>query len=466
MTVADATPDLEQIDRHDRAFLGHPKGLGYLGFTEGCERFSYYSMQTLLVLYMVNYLLVPGRMEHVVGLDWVQAHVYHGISGQPLASAIFGTYTALVYLTPIFGGIIADRWLGRNTTLIIGGVLMAIGHFLMAIQPAFLFALLALLLGVGAFKGNIATQVGALYGPDDLRRAMAFQIFYIFINVSVIIAPLVSGTLGQKVGWHYGFGCAGVVMVIGLLIYLSGRRWLPAEERPARAADAPPREKLGRDDWMCVLYLVILIPVLAIALLTNQEIFNAYLTWGDKQFDLTLLNNTSSWLITVDAALSFSMLVAVAAFWKWWGTHRREPDEISKMIIGSVFTVAGGLCLFMAALTQPAGGKISLFWPILFHLLNSIGFAHVLPISLALFSKIAPKQITATVIGLYYLAFFIANAVVGYVGGLYSSLPTTTFWLIHVASAAFGLVAFVVFKVVLGHRMSGTGAREQAEALT
>src|SRR6476646_8381729 len=243
MTLADATPDFEQGDRHDRAFLGHPRGLGYLGFTEGCERFSYYSMQTLLVLYMVNYLLVPGRMEKVVGLSWLQSHVYHGLEGQPLASAIFGTYTSLVYLTPIFGGIIADRWLGRHAMLVAGGVLMAIGHFLMAIEPAFIFALLALLLGVGAFKGKIASQVGALYGQNDLRRAMAFQIFYIFINVSVIIAPLVSGTLGQKVGWHYGFGCAGVVMVLGLLIYLSGRRWLPAEERPSRAADAAPKEK-------------------------------------------------------------------------------------------------------------------------------------------------------------------------------------------------------------------------------
>src|SRR3954454_7028973 len=257
MTIAEATPDLEQVDHNDRAFLGHPKGLGYLGFTEGCERFSYYSMQTLLTRYMVNYLLVPGRMEHVVGLDWVQAHVYRGLEGQPLASAIFGTYTALVYLTPIFGGIIADRWLGRNTTLIVGGVLMAIGHFLMAIQPAFLFALLALLLGVGAFKGNIASQVGALYGPNDLRRAMAFQIFYIFINVSVIIAPLVSGTLGQKVGWHYGFGCAGVVMVLGLGIYLSGRRWLPADARPT-LQERQERERLNKDEWMCVLYLVIL----------------------------------------------------------------------------------------------------------------------------------------------------------------------------------------------------------------
>jgi len=465
MTVADATPNLEKSDRHDRAFLGHPKGLGYLGFTEGCERFSYYSMQTLLVLYMVNYLLVPGRMENVVGLNWLQTNVFHGLEGQPLASAIFGTYTSLVYGTPIIGGIIADRWLGRNKTLILGGILMAIGHFLMAIEPAFLLALLCLLLGVGAFKGNIATQVGALYGPNDLRRAMAFQIFYIFINVSVIIGPLISGTLGQKVGWHYGFGCAGIVMVLGLFIYLSGRRYLPAEELKSPSEEPSLREPLTREDWMCVLYLVILIPVLAVSLLTNQQIFNAYLVWGDQQFDLTLLNHTSTWLITVDAAVSFSMLVGVAAFWKWWSTSHREPDEITKIIIGSAFTVVGGMCLFMAALTQPAGGKISLFWPMMFEVFNSIGFAHTLPISLALFSKISPKQITSTVIGLYYLAFFIANAVVGYVGGLYSSLPTTTFWLIHVASALFGLIAFAIFKLVIGKRLT-TGPKEQAAALS
>src|SRR3954464_5877934 len=265
MTVADATPDFEQGDRNDRAFLGHPKGLGYLGFTEACERFSYYSMQTLLVLYMVNYLLVPGRMEKVVGLEWIQAHIYHGISGQPLASAIFGTYTSLVYGTPILGGIVADKWLGRNKTLILGGVLMAIGHFLMAIEPAFVFALLCLLLGVGAFKGNIASQVGALYGPNDLRRAMAFQIFYIAINVSVIVAPLVSGTLGQKVGWHYGFGCAGVVMVLGLLIYLTGRWWLAPDELKSPSEEPSLREPLTRADWMCVLYLIILIPVMAVS---------------------------------------------------------------------------------------------------------------------------------------------------------------------------------------------------------
>jgi POT family proton-dependent oligopeptide transporter len=454
------------VDRHDRAFLGHPKGLGFLGFTEACERFSYYSMQTLLVLYMVDYLLLPEHVGKVTGLAWLRSWHYPGLDGQPLSSAIFGDYTSLVYLTPILGGIIADKLTGRRAALIVGAIVMAVGHFLMAFEGAFLFALLSLIIGVGLFKGNIATQVGELYGENDLRRAMAFQIFYIFINVSVIAGPLISGTLGQKVGWHYGFGCAGVVMVLGLIIYLSGSRWLPEDRGPARKDEAP-REKLSRNDWTCLIYLLILIPVMAISLLTNQEIFNAYLVWGDQQFNLTFMNYTmpSSWLITLDATLSFSMLVAVAAFWKWWSLKRREPDEISKMIIGSFFTIAGGVCLFMAAATQPAGGKIGLFWPFMFHLLNSIGFAHILPISLALFTKIAPKQITATVIGLYYLAFFTANKIVGYIGGLYSSLPTTTFWLIHVASAAFGLVAFVIFKIVIGKRMV-SGPREQAAALS
>ena len=466
MSVAEATPDLEQVDRTDRAFLGHPKGLGFLGFTEACERFSYYSMQTLLVLYMVNYLLLPEHIGKVVGLDWLRSWHYPGLDGQPLSSAIFGDYTSLVYLTPILGGIIADKLTGRKIAMIVGGLVMALGHFLMAFEGAFLFALLSLIVGVGLFKGNIATQVGELYGEKDLRRAMAFQIFYIFINVSVIAAPLISGTLGQTVGWHYGFGCAGVVMVLGLAIYLSGQRWLP-EDRGRVRKDSGPRESLSKNDWTCVLYLVILIPVLAISLLTNQEIFNAYLVWGDQQFNLTFMGTTlpSSWLITLDAILSFSMLVAVAAFWKWWSLKRREPDEISKMIIGSFFTIAGGACLFIAAATQPEGGKIGLFWPFMFHLLNSIGFAHILPISLALFTKIAPKQITATVIGLYYLSFFVANKVVGTIGGLYSSLPTTTFWLIHIASAAFGLVAFVVFKLVIGRRMEST-PQDQAAALS
>ncbi len=499
MTAAEATPEFE-APPHDRAFLGHPKGLGYLAFVEGCERFSYYSMQTLLVLYMVKYLLLPGQIGGVIGLQWLQNAAYGGKEGQPLASAIFGDYTSLVYLTPIAGGLIADRWLGRRNTLIAGAVVMAIGHFLMAFEGLFLFALLSLVVGVGLFKGNIASQVGELYDAKDLRRAMAFQIFYIAINVSVIIAPLISGTLGEKVGWHYGFGTAGIVMVAGLLLYLKAGPWLPQQDRTQQAAanaDGVNTGKLlawgglafvalsglamavpvlatigvsGRiglavaigllaavrqQDRPRLLALLLLIPILALSLLTNQEIFNAYLVWADEQFQLTFFGTTlpTSYMITIDAALSFSMLAAVALFWKWRSMRGGwEPDEIGKMIIGAVFVIAGGLCLWFAAATQ-GSAKIGLFWPVMFHLLNSIGFSHIMPVSLALFTKVAPPAIVATVVGIYYLAFFTANKTVGIIGGWYSTMDTPSFWLVHVATAVAGLVGFVVFKLVIGKRL-------------
>ncbi len=463
MTAAEATPELdfpEEAAKDDRAFLGHPKGLGYLSFVEGCERFSYYSMQTLLVLYMVKYLLLPENVGKVLGLGWLRGFHYEGLSGQPLASAIFGDYTSLVYLTPILGGIIADRWLGRRATLVAGAVIMAIGHFLMAFEGMFLLALLSLIVGVGLFKGNIASQVGELYKPGDLRRAMAFQIFYIAINVSVIAGPLVAGTLGQKVGWHWGFGCAGVVMVIGLLIYLYARPHLPEDEagkpRDEKKADTGT---LQASDWPRLAALALLVPVLAIAMVPNQEIFNAYLVWADAKFQLTFFGMTmpSTWMITVDATLSFSMLVVVAGFWKWYSERTgREPDEVGKMVIGSVFTILGGMCLVIAAATAGTG-KIGLFWPVMFHLFNSIGFAHLLPVSLALFTKVAPRALNATVVGIYYLAFFAANKAVGIIGGWYSTMDTVHFWLLHVACAAFGLVAFAVLKMVLGKTLEDTG---------
>ncbi|TDW68193.1 POT family proton-dependent oligopeptide transporter [Novosphingobium sp. PhB55] len=462
MTLSEATPELdfpEEIERNDRAFLGHPKGLGYLSFVEGCERFSYYSMQTLLVLYMVKYLLLPENVGKVAGLSWLRGWHYAGLEGQPLASAIFGDYTSLVYLTPILGGIVADRWLGRKATLIAGAVVMSLGHFLMAFEGMFLFALISLVVGVGLFKGNIASQVGELYKPGDLRRAMAFQIFYIAINVSVIVAPLIAGTLGEEVGWHYGFGTAGIVMVLGLVIYLKAGHWLPADNRAAKG-DKTPRSRLARGDWPRLGALAVLVPVLAIAMMTNQEIFNAYLVWADAKFQLTFFGTTlpTSWMITVDATLSFSMLVAVAAFWKWYADRTgREPDELGKMIIGSVFSIIGGSCLVIAAATA-GDARIGLFWPVMFHLFNSIGFAHIMPVSLALFTKIAPRALNATVVGIYYLAFFGANKIVGEVGGWYSSMDTVSFWLIHVAAAAVGLIAFSAFKIALGKTLAGEPA--------
>src|SRR3982750_2556455 len=217
------------LQDHAPDFLGHPRGLWYLAFTEAWERFSYYGMQALLVLYMVKHLLLPGNIEHIVAFGSFR-RLYGGLEGQALASAIFGTYTASVYLTPIFGGFLADRLLGRRRTVLLGALTMAAGHFLMAFEVAFLFALLCLVLGCGMFKGNIASSVGSLYKPDDLRRADAFQIFYLGINAGVIASPLIVGSLGEKVGWHYGFAAAGVGMLLSIAIYLSGQKYLRASD--------------------------------------------------------------------------------------------------------------------------------------------------------------------------------------------------------------------------------------------
>jgi POT family proton-dependent oligopeptide transporter len=480
MTAPEATPDFEIDARHDRAFLGHPRGLGYLAFTEAWERFSFYGMQTLLVLYMVNYLLLADNVREVWFFEEVRA-LYGGIDGQPLASAIFGTYAASVYLTPIIGGFIADRVLGKRRAVLLGAVTMAAGHFLMAFEASFLLALLCLILGSGLFKGNIASQVGNLYRPDDLRRADAFQIFYLGINAGVIASPLVVSTLGEKVGWHWGFGAAGVGMLIALVIYLAGQKYLPREHfepQGRRVSDSPgpdsgpgavlaPRTRLGRRDWIALAALLLLIPVMAVAIVPNNQIFNAYLVWGDRQFDLVWMGEKlpTGWLVTLDAIVSVSFLAGVALFYRWYGKRWKEPDELTKMIIGSAFSIGGMLCLYMAAETTPDGAKIGLFWPVAFHVINSIGFAHLLPISLALFARLAPQPLHGTVIGLYYLAFFAGNSMVGWVGGWLETMPTTQFWLIHAGFAAAAGAVFILFKLLLGKTLLGeTDEREPATA--
>ena len=437
----------------DRAFLGHPKGLGYLALVEGGERFSYYSMQALLTLYMYKYLLLPEHIGGVIGLDWLRSWHYPGLSGQPLGSAIFGDYTSFVYLTPILGGMLADRWLGRRAALIAGGLIMSLGHFMMALEGTFLFALLALVVGVGLFKGNIASQVGELYEQGDNRRATAFQIYYLAISASVIVAPLIAGTLGERIGWHYGFGAAGIVMVLALLLYLKAGPWLPPEPQRAGSGNGDrPRLQTG-DGWR-IAALGILVPIIALAHLVNQQIFNVFMVWGDQQFDLRLGTFTmpTTWLITFDAAIAFIIMSLMVLFWKWFGLRRREPDELSKMIIGSLFTISGGLLLVLIATSYPqqaGAASIPLYWPLLFIVINEIGFANISPVGLALFSRMAPAAIGGTVIGIFYLSFFLCNKAVGIVGEWYATMPTASFWMIHVGASAAALIAFVLFKLTL-----------------
>src|SRR5258706_1370224 len=225
-----------------RSWFGPPRGLFIRFLTEMWERCSYYGMRSLLVLYMVKSLFIqPEVGQRLMGFTALKTSlevVFGPFAAQPLSSQIYGLYTAFVYLTPFFGGMLADRIIGQRRAVILGAVLMAIGHFLMASEHLFLPALIFLVLGNGAFKPNISTQVGSLYPEGDPRRDRAFTIFYMGINLGATFSPLVCGTLGQSsLGWHWGFAAAGVGMVLGLIIYLYGQRIIgrPASERPITA---------------------------------------------------------------------------------------------------------------------------------------------------------------------------------------------------------------------------------------
>jgi POT family proton-dependent oligopeptide transporter len=474
MTVADPNAEIElaATDKSDVAFLGHPKGLGYLAFAEGCERFSYYGMQALLVLYMTEYLLQPGHVENVAGFvpfrGAIEA-VFGHLSPLALASLITGLYAGLVYLTPLAGGVIADRLAGRTRTIIAGALLMAAGHFLMAFEFSFLIALLCLLLGVGCFKGNIATQVGELYGPDDLRRADAFQIFLLAVNIAVIIAPLVCGRLGQEVAWHWGFGAAGISMLIGLAIYLSGRRWLPAEAGPkARAAGtAPAHPPLAKGDGARVTMLVLLLPLLVLSALGNQQIFTAYLLWGKANFDLSLFGQRVEVtdLVSVDAFISTGMIFLSLLFWRWWAKRRAEPNEITKLTIGVLISALAPLALALGAWQQAATGhKVSLLWGIAFHVINDIGFANVFPIGLALYSRASPRALAGLMIGVYYTHLFACNLLAGWLGGLLERMDGGSFWLMNAGLVAAGGIGLLIVRSFAGRILAPSEDGEPAGA--
>src|SRR5471032_3223595 len=268
-----------------RDLFGHPRALTFLFATEMWERFSYYGMRALLVLYMVKYLLAPQRAEGVAGLGAFKSaleFMFGPLATQPLASQIYGFYTGLVYLTPIFGGLLADRVLGQRRTVILGAALMAVGHFMMAFEHLFLFALGFLILGNGAFKPNISTQVGRLYAPGDRRRDRAFSIFYVGINLGAFLAPLVCGTLGEEFGWHYGFAAAGVGMTTGLVIYLCAAPTLPPDALVKRETPGHP---LGREEWLSIGAIMALMLPVSLYWGTYEQQGNTITLWADAFTD-------------------------------------------------------------------------------------------------------------------------------------------------------------------------------------
>ncbi len=428
----------------DCELFGHPRGLTFLFTTEMWERFSYYGMRSLLVLYMTKYLLWPDHAGTVVGLLAVK-RALEGIFGpldvQPLSSQIWGLYTGLVYFTPIFGGLLADRVLGQRRTVIVGAVLMAIGHFMMAVEQLFLFALLALILGSGCFKPNISTQVGGLYAPGDHRRDRAYSIFYVGINVGAFLAPLVCGTLGERAGWHYGFAAAGVGMCIGLCIYLYALPHLPPDElHKARAAHIEPRP-LGRDEWRAVAALLVLFVPNTLFWATYEQMGNTTILWADADTDriIALLGFAAqiptTWFLAFNPFMIFAFTPFIVALWARQATRGSEPSTVTKMALGCCGVTAANLIMVLAAL-DAAGGKASWLWLLGYFVVLTLGELYLSPVGLSLVTKVAPARILSMMMGVWLATSFTGGFLAGFIGSFWSRMDKPEFFLLVAAIAA------------------------------
>ena len=446
--------------------FGHPRGLTFLFTTEMWERFSYYGMRSLLVLYMTKYLLLADHSGHVVGLLALKRaleSVFGPLDVQPLSSQIWGLYTGLVYFTPIFGGLLADRALGQRRTVVIGAVLMAIGHFMMAVEQLFLFALLALILGSGCFKPNISTQVGGLYPPGDRRRDRAYSIFYVGINVGAFLAPLICGTLGEEAGWRYGFAAAGVGMLIGLSIYLYALPHLPQTPtggpRDASVAGCPvpspacgggkgggkaahvERRALGRNERRAILALLVLFVPNTLFWACYEQMGNTTILWIDTNVDRAIdlfglaARIPTTWFLAFNPFMIFAFTPFVVALWARQATRGSEPSTVTKMALGCFGVTAANLILGFAAFYAGAG-QASWLWLLGSIAITTLGELYLSPVGLSLVTKVAPARLLSLMMGIWLATSFTGGFLAGFLGSYWSRMAKPEFFLMIATIAA------------------------------
>jgi proton-dependent oligopeptide transporter, POT family len=395
-------------------WFGQPRGLTILFLTEMWEVFSYYGMRALLVYYMTKQLLI----------------------GQERASVIYGTYTAMAYFTPIFGGMIADRWLGKRRAVIIGGSIMAAGHFLMTFEPLFYPALATIALGNGLFLPSLPSQIDGLYRPEDPRRSWAYNVYYVGINIGGFLAPLICGTLGEFYGWHWGFGAAGVGMVAGLIIYVLGGKYLPDPVR-VTGISAPVAAPLR--DYRST-FLLLLAIGLAVTVFRGvyEQIGNTVALWADTGIDRSTAGVTipMTWFQSLNPLLVFLMTPLLLARWRRRAETGREQSSMQKMTTGALIVAAAYLLLALVAL-EAGTGRASWQWLALFFVIFTWGELYILPTGLGLFARLAPVGFGATTVAAWFFAIFSGSLAAGAVGTLWSRMSHAAYF------AALTLIAAV-----------------------
>ncbi|BBE34005.1 peptide MFS transporter [Sphingosinicella microcystinivorans] len=447
MAIASTAP---VVQGEEQGILGHPKGLAYLAFTEAWERLSFYGMSSLLLLYIIQRLLTPDVVGSVLALGRLRTGIETltgPLSDQAFASQVFSLYSGLVYFTPVFGGMLADRLLGQRRTVVLGALLMIAGHVLMAFDASFLIALSLLILGTGCLKGNISAQVGQLYAPgDEGRRTRAFAIFYVAINTGALLGPLVCGILAQVYGWHVGFGTAGALMLFALVIYGVGWKHLPPDRKRQQGVAAPMA--LAARDWRVIAALLF---AGAIGILPTAAYFqemNAGLLFIEASVDREVFGWTipATSFNALDGLFCIMSVPLLIVLWQWQAKRGREPRDLSKITIGYLIIAAANLIMVVPAGSVDRGDTVSAFWPVALYALNALGFIFYWPTQLALYARAAPAQVNSTMMGILFLSVFLGNLLVGRLAGLWEILSHAHFFALH---AALAFAAFLVMLVVM-----------------
>lgn len=441
---------------HGGTLLGQPKGLFVLFMTEIWERFSFYGMRALLVLYMVQELLLPGNIEQVTGMVGFRSlleYILGPMSTQAFASQIFGLYAGMVYLTPIIGGWLADRFFGTRKVVLAGITLMVAGHFAMAFEWSVLIALTLLVLGSGCLKGNIAAQVGEIYPNDDeAGRAQGFTIFSTGVNIGATLGPLACGTLAQIYGWDVGFGAAGVMMLFSGAAYLAGQKHLAQERQPRH--DAKVAAPLTGDQWRMIFIVVIVVTIGIFYSLSYDQLFNVGIIWFDQYVDLATPFGAfpAAWFASVDSFVSTLAVPFIIAYWRWQVKRGNETADLYKIAIGSL--LIGVSCAILAAgawSVQAGGTKVTIWYPLVALGLTGVSFMWYWPITLAFVSRHSPPQVNALMMAGAYLVAFFSGIGSGFIGRYYEPLGPTNFWLLNAGFGIAGALCVLLFGPAL-HR--------------
>lgn len=422
-----------------KEIFGHPVGLFVLFFTEMWERFSYYGMRALLVLYLVS--------EHTAdnpGLSWTDGE----------ALKLYGWYTMLVYVASIPGGWIADKFIGQKKSVLIGGILLCMGHGILAVEQmwAFYSGLILIIMGVGMLKPNISTMVGGLYKKGDIRRDKGFTIFYIGINVGAFLSSLIVGYVGEQINWHYGFGLAGIGMLLGLLVYVFGQKYLEGVgDNMGTSADPEVQEALNRPlskvekDRIIVLLVSFLLVIMFWGAFEQAGgLMNIYALENTNRMFMGI-EIPATWFQSLNAFFIITLGTTVAAFWARRKLKGKLSSGLFKMIIGLIIMGSGFFFMTAASAQYESTGSSAMAWLVLAYLLHTIGELCLSPVALSYITKLAPLKYGSIMMGVYFAMTGFGNKLAGFLGESASKFgDLAIFTGIAIFCVGFGLIMMLI----------------------